>query len=256
MIKLVKIHRWLFLSVGLLFLTSSICAASFGTFPHQIEKQSSDLKVEYSIGFINPSSNPVEVTLSSEDSEEYNLTFSEEEFRIPSGTTDDPSGSGWYHLGGGEYAKIYQESFQADISRYREDNSLSFPVTIEAATVGNDQSGEGSQSRIVQVRNYNYRANIDPSLRPENRPEQDSGASWRDNFWQEENSNSQEDFNLEQNKSSNQDRPNETLESKQKNNSKGSGQTNSELNSSPVNKTTLMLITGIIISIGYIIMEV
>jgi len=72
--KLVKIYRW-FIGVGLIFLTSNIYTASFGTFPYQIEKQSSDLEVEYRIGFINPSSSPVEVTLSSIDSDEYNLTF-------------------------------------------------------------------------------------------------------------------------------------------------------------------------------------
>lgn len=249
-------YKLLFLGVGLIFLCSSMYAASFGTFPYQIEKQSSDLELEYSIGFINPSSNPVEVTLSSEDSKEYNLTFSQEEFQIPSGTTDEPSGSGWYHLGGGEYTKIHQESFQVDVSRYREDNSLSLPVNIEATTIGNSSENEGSRSRIIQVRNYNYRAEIDPNLRPENRPEKDSDSSWRDNFWQEDNSNSQEDFNLKQNKSSNQEQQDDDSKQETETKQNSSIQEESDSEDSLFNKTTLMLVAGIIVSLSYILMEV
>jgi len=241
----------------LLFLSSNIYSSSFGTFSYQIEKQSSDLELEYRIGFINPSSDPLEVTLSSINSDEYNITFSQEEFQIPPRTTDDPSGSGWYHLGDGEYAKIHQKSFGVDISPYRDDNSLSFPVTIEAVKAGESRSGQGSRSRLIQVRNYNYRAEIDPSLRPESRPESDSSSSWRDNFWQEEKSNSQEDFNLEQNKSSNREQQND--KSKQKNGTEVNSSSqigDSSSANSLVNKTTLMLIAGIIVSLSYILMEV
>jgi len=146
---LVKIYRWLFIGVGLIFLTSNIYTASFGTFPYQIEKQSSDLEVEYRIGFINPSSSPVEVTLSSIDPDEYNLTFSEQEFRVPPGKTADPSGSGWYNLGGGEYAKIHETSFSVDISRYRQDNRLSFPINIEAVSLRETADQEGSSADLV-----------------------------------------------------------------------------------------------------------
>lgn len=251
-----KIYRWLFLSVGLIFLTSNIYGGSFGTFPIQIEKQSSDLEIEYEIGFINPSSNPVEVSLTSSESKEYNLTFSEKKFRIPPGTTDDPSGSGWYHLGNGEYAKIHQKSFQVDVSRYREDNRLSFPVTIEAVTVTDSNDNDGSQSRIVQVRNYEYRAEIDPSLRPESRPDSDSSSSWRDNFWQEDNSNSQEDFNLEQNKPSNQEQQNDDSNQNPGTVENSSSQTKPDSDKPMINRTTLMLVAGIIVSLSYILMEV
>lgn len=249
-------YRLLFLGIGVIFLTSNIYAASFGTFPYQIEKQSSDLELEYRIGFINPSPDPVKVTLSSGDSNEYNLTFSEEEFRIPSGTTDNPSGSGWYYLGDGEYAKIYEKSFQVDVSRYREDNTLTFPVRIEAVSVESSDNGDGSRSKLIQVRNYNYRAKIDPSLRPENRPEQDSSSSWRDNFWQEDNSNSQEDFNLEQNKSSNQEQQNENSEQTTETTGNSSSQVKSNSEDPLFNTTTLMLVAGIIVSLSYIWMEV
>lgn len=250
-------YRLLLLGVGFVFLTSSIYAASFGTFPYEIEKQSSDLELEYRIGFINPSSDPVEVTLSSSDSEEYNLTFSEEEFRIPPGTTDDPSGSGWYHLGDGEYTKIHEQSFQVDVSRYREDNSLSFPVTIEAVMVGESSSDEGSQSRLVQIRNYNYRAEIDPNLRPEDRPEQDSGSSWTDRFWQEENSGSEEDFNLEQDKSTNQEQQDNHTRQDNQTRANNSNQISDQESENPlVNTVTLVLVIGIIVSLGYILMEV
>lgn len=256
MIKLLKIYRWLFLGVGLIFLVSNIYGGSFGTFPSQIEKQSSDLELEYRIGFINPSSDPVRVTLSSTESEEYNITFPQEEFQISSGTTTDPSGGGWYHLGEGEYTKIHYKPFQVDVSRYREDNRLLFPVTVEAVTAGEEGSEDGSQSKVVQVRNYNYRAEIDPSLRPENKPESDSGSSWRDNFWQEDNSNSQEDFNLEQNKSSNQERQNNNGDQDPETAGNSSTQVESDSDKSLVNRTTLILVAGIIVSLSYIIMEV
>lgn len=250
-----RTQRSLFLVISIIFLASNIYSASFGTFPYEIEKQSSDLELEYSIGFINPSSDPVRVTLSSDSSDEYNLTFSETEFQIPSGTTDNPSGSGWYHIGGGEYAKIYEKSFHVEVSKYREDNSLRFPVTIEAAAT-EENDGERSQSRLVQVRNYNYRAEIDPNLRPEERANQESDSSWRDNFWQEENPSSEEDFNLSQNKSSNQSQTTEETIQKQKNKTTSSNHSESSSKSSLANKTTLILITGIIISMGYILMEV
>jgi hypothetical protein len=253
---LLKIYRGLFLGVGLIFLVSNIYGGSFGTFPSQIEKQSSDLKLEYRIGFINPSSYPVRVTLSSTESKEYNITFPQEEFRIFPGTTKDPSGGGWYHLGNGKYTKIHYKPFQVDVSRYREDNSLSFPITVEAVTVGEEGSEDGSQSKIVQVRNYNYRAEIDPSLRPENKPESDSDSSWRDNFWQEDNSNSQEDFNLEQNKSSNQEQQNINGDQDPETSGNSSTQVGSDSDKSLIDRTTLILITGIIISLSYIIMEV
>ncbi len=252
-------YRLLILGVGFIFLVSNIYSASFGTFPYEIEKQSSDLELEYRLGFINPSSSPVDVTLSSGESEEYNLTFSEEEFRIPPGTTEDPSGSGWYHLGSGEYAKIYEKSFQVDVSRYREDNSLSFPVNIEAVMVGETSGGEDSQTRLVQVRNYNYRAEIDPSLRPETRPEQDSDSSWQNNFWREEDSGSEEDFNLEQDKSSKQEPQDDQSreENQTETSTNSSNQLNGQEQESPLfNTVTLVLIIGIIVSLGYILMEV
>jgi hypothetical protein len=254
---LIKKHKWLILGLVTFFLSFNVFGASFGTFPYQIEKQSSDLEVEYTIGFINPSSNSVEVTLSSEESEEYNLTFSGKNFQISPNSTSDPSGSGWYHLGNGEYTKVHQKSFQVDISRYREDNSLSFPVTIESATVGGS-GGEGSQSRMIQVRNYNYRAVIDPELRPEERPEQDDTNSWRDRFWQEDSTDDQEDFNLEQNKSSNQEpRNDETRQSNESELNNSSNQLSDEKEeNSLVNNTTLMLVVGIIVALSYIMMEV
>lgn len=250
-------YRWLLSGVALLFLVSNVYGASFGTFPYQIEKQSSDLEINYRIGFINPSSDPIEVTLSSSDAEEYNLTFSQNKFRIPPGTTDDPSGSGWYHLGGGEYAKIHEKTFQVDVSRYREDNRLSFPVTIEAVSIGESQN-EGSQSKLVQIRNYNYRAQIDPNLRPEERPEQDSGSSWRDNFWQESNSDPEEDFNLKQDKSSNQeDQQNDQSQQENQTGVNKLGQERESNSKKPlINKTTLALILGIIVSLAYIFTEV
>jgi hypothetical protein len=253
---LVKIYRWLFIGVGLIFLTSNIYTASFGTFPYQIEKQSSDLEVEYRIGFINPSSSPVEVTLSSIDSDEYNLTFSEQEFRVPPGKTADPSGSGWYNLGGGEYAKIHETSFSVDISRYRQDNSLSFPINIEAVSLRETADQEGSSAELIQVRNYNYRAEIDPSLRPDSRPEKDSDSSWRDSFWQEDNSESQEDFNLEQNKSSNQDRQRDEDNQNLKNSSKTSVQKEPRSDNTLVNGTTLVFLVGILVSLSYIMVKV
>jgi hypothetical protein len=254
--KLVKIYRWLFIGVGLIFLTSNIYTASFGTFPYQIEKQSSDLEVEYRIGFINPSSSPVEVTLSSIDSDEYNLTFSEQEFRVPPGKTADPSGSGWYNLGGGEYAKIHETSFSVDISRYRQDNRLSFPINIEAVSLRETADQEGSSAELIQVRNYNYRAEIDPSLRPDSRPEKDSDSSWRDSFWQEDNSESQEDFNLEQNKSSNQDRQRDEDNQNLKNSSKTSVQKEPRSDNTLVNGTTLVFLVGILVSLSYIMVKV
>lgn len=237
------------------FLASNIYGASFGTFPYQIEKQSSDLELEYRIGFINPSSSPVQVELSATDSEEYNVTFSKNNFRIPSGTTRNPSGSGWYHLGNGSYTRIHEVSFNVDVSRYREDNSLSFPIRIESAAIQGNASGEGSNSRLVQVRNYRYRAEIDPSLRPEDQPD-NSKTSWRDNFWQEENSNSEEDFNLEQNKSSNQEQQDDNSQKGSETSVNRSSQPESNSGNSLVNKTTLILIVGIIVSLGYILMEV
>lgn len=248
--------RLLFLVTGLLFLTSNILGASFGTFPYQIEKQSSDLELEYRIGFINPSSNPVEVSISSSESEEYNAAFSEKEFQISPSNTDNPSGSGWYHLGGGKYTKIHQTSFRVNVSRYREDNSLSIPIRIEAAEIRGNTANSGSRSKIVQVRNYNYRAEIDPSLRPQDRPETDSDSNWRENFWQEDNSGSEEDFNLERDKSSNQEQQKDNIVKEKETRVKSSDKTESSSGNTLVNKTTLILLVGIIVSLSYILMEV
>jgi len=66
--------------------------------------------------------------------------------------------------GGGEYAKIHETSFSVDISRYRQDNSLSFPINIEAVSLRETDDQEGSSAELIQVRNYNYRAEIDPSF--------------------------------------------------------------------------------------------
>lgn len=248
-------YRRIFFGLMLIFLVSSIYGASFGTFPSEIEKQSSDLELEYEIGFINPSSAPVDVTLSADESEEYNLTFSQQEFRVPSSNTEDPSGSGWYHLGDGKYTKIHQKSFTVDVSQYRENNSLSFPVRIEAAAIRDNSSGEGSRSRLVHVRNYGYRAEIDPSIRPKERPETDSESSWRDRFWQEETSNPEEDFNLEQNKSTNQEQQDDENRQNTEDPLNNSSQ-KADSEKSLVNETTLILALGIIVSLGYILMEV
>lgn len=235
-------------------MSSNIAAASFGSFPYQIEKQSSDLEVSYKIGLINPSSNPVEVKLSSNESEEYNLTFPENKVKIPPGTTDDPSGSGWYHLGGGKYAKIHEVSFNVDISQYRQDNSLSFPIRIEAANIEGGTDGQSSTSKVVQVRNYRYRAKIDPRLRPRDRPENSDSESWKEKFWQEENSDSEEDFNLNQSKSSNQEQ--QTGEQEKRATETNFTEETRKSDNSLVDTTTLTLMAGIILSVAYILIEV
>lgn len=244
------------LFLALVFLASGASASSFGSFPYQVEKHSSDLELKYRIGFINPGPGELEVRLQGESSEEYNLSFETRTLQIPGETTTEPSGTGWYHLGDGEYARVHQTSFQVDVSRYREDNRLEIPLRVEASRTGNS-SGSGSESRIVQVRNYEYRAVIDPSLRPEERPEDESsGSSWRDSFWQEETSTSEEDFNLDRNQSSNQNPPGE------EDNRPGGLETpaNSSEQADPgkplVNQTTLILVTGIVVSMAYILMEV
>lgn len=254
---MLKKSRILLVVVGLLFLISNVQASSFGSFPYEIEKQSSDLQLDYRIGFVNPSQDTLQVTLSSEPSSEYNISFTEKTFEIPPGVTNDPTGSGWYYLGDGRYAKIHEKSFQVDISKYRDDNRVVFPIRVEAASTGSGGTDTDSRSQLIQVRNYNYRAQIDPNLRPEERPEEDSESSWRDNFWQEENPENQQDFNLEQNKSSNQEQQtqksniNQTNEASDKEQVEKSGS-----DSGGLNNTTIVLILGIVVSVAYIWMEV
>lgn len=248
--------RWAVLASVFVILSSGVSSTSFGSFPVKAEKKSTDLDIEYRIGLINPGGEPLEVKLSAEESEEYNVTFSQKKVTVSPSKTSNPSGSGWYHLGDGEYTRGHEVSFQVDISRYREDNSLEIPVRLEAIASGAGSGGSNSTSRLVQVRTYTYTAEIAPFLRPEDRPEQDTDGSWRESFWQEEQPTAdEEDFNLNQSQSSNQEEQNQTRERSLKNQNR-SGKEARDSEKSGINQTTLILFAGILVSAGYILMAV
>ncbi len=246
-----RISKLSLVFISAIFLISLSSASTFGSFPEQVEKQSDDLNVEYRLNLVNLGEKDLEITLRAQNSDEYNVSFSEKIFTLePNVVEDSPEGSGWYHIGNGRYTKLETVSMDVEISRYRESNDLVFPVQVRARPV----SGEGSSvsSRLVRVRDHNFRAVLDPSLRPETREEEEEEIR----FWNEEDE--EEDFNFEDSEPTvGEEGEGESQEnqSNMKTNRSTTGNNEEENEeSSGINKFTFLFAGGIAVSISYILL--
>ncbi|MFB6215601.1 MAG: hypothetical protein ABEJ72_01310, partial [Candidatus Aenigmatarchaeota archaeon] len=133
-------------------------------------------------GMVHPHNGTLEIDLSAQESSEYNVTFSDREFKLSStGLTSTPEGSGWYYLGDGKYTGTRNVSVRVQISRYRDSNILTIPVELTAKPVSG--SDRGVSSRVLRVRTFDFRAVLSPSLIPQSREnkgreQQGEGIMW------------------------------------------------------------------------------
>lgn len=243
--------RRITLSLCLVFLLSNVGALTIGTFPQQSEKESKSLNMSFSIGVINTGDEAVRISLDSEPGN-YSVEFPEQDFILESSEiTSDPSGSGWYHIGNGRYAKIRYVDFKVDISPYRDSNTVDIPVELRAFSIAG-RSGNSGNTRLVQLRDYTFRANLHPSLDPLNRPdEKEEEQSWRDLYWSEqdarqnnENEEKEEDGQISREKSGNTSEESINSSNSSKN-YKASG-TDESTGEQGINGLTLVLATAIL----------
>lgn len=220
-----------------------VSANSFGTYPVEIEKQTSDLEVEYRMGFVNPSNTTWELEFSSPSSPEYDVEFPENAVIQPGEVTENPESSGWYSLPDGKYASTVEKSFRVNISRYRLSNRIDIPVTVTARPSG--ETGRGN--RIVQVRSYRFRAIVEPSLRPQERPE-DAEDSWEVRFWDEADT-SEPPGETEGNQQTSEEPGNESSNSAKTYKASGTDQNTGE---EGIDRLTYLFIAGIVASVAYI----
>lgn len=230
-------------------MVSAASATAFGSFSYQAEKPSDNLNQTYSMGFINPGETGVQVKLSGEDSDNYNITFEEESFELsPSSIETDPSGSGYYHIGEGRYVEIFSKEFTIQASEYRESNVIDFPVTVEASTVGQDQ-GETTQE-TVYVQEHWFTLAIDPSIIPEDEPR--DIPEYRERFW-EEADDYEEEFNFEQNETQSYEGQNRSERESLPENSSETSETQKSEQEEYTNTTTYVLLSGIALSAIYLL---
>lgn len=241
-----------FLFLASVLLVSQVSGNTFGSFPEELEKQSDDLKLEYRLNLVNLGDSVLEVTLESENSEEYNASFSENNFELePSSVESSPEGSGWYHVGDGEYTKVRTVSIEVDVSEYRDSNNLVFPVQVRARPFSSE--GGSVSSQVVRIREHSFRGIIDSSLRPKTR---EDGSDEEVRFWEEEQQ--EEGFNFEDSESTVEEEGGENRS--KMNTSRSTAEENTDevtdKESSGINTFTYLFVGGIAVSISYILLVV
>lgn len=142
----------------LLYITSS--AAVIGVYPVQDEKHSDTMSGKFRLGIINTENESVKFRFSAGKSSRYNVSFEKNPvFLEPSEVTENPSGSGWYHLGNGRYARQHTVDFQLTVRDYK--SSIDVPVTVYAS-----KGGGGGTAKMVYVREHSFSLKLSDSLKP------------------------------------------------------------------------------------------
>lgn len=164
--------KWSTLIAAVLLAISAASAASFGSYPVDSAKETSNLETEFRMKLFNPGGTTAAVKFETDESGDYNVSFPENIRVEPAEVTENPSGSGWYHLGDGRYTKVREVSFRVDISRYRSSNSIEIPITVTASPV-DPETGEAS-SKIVYIHDHRLKVDVVNS-QPEDRDAEDEG---------------------------------------------------------------------------------
>lgn len=172
--------------LSLFFLISGVAASSFGVFPYQTQKEATLIETDFEIGVMNLGDQTLRVEVSSEQSQDYQIFFPQKEIQLrPSNLTDNPAGENWYYTNNGNYVKIRKIPFKVRIDQNVSTESISFPLEVQASAIGTSSSGDSSETRLVQVREFQYTLDLNESLKSEETAENDSsnpldGGRWRE----------------------------------------------------------------------------
>jgi len=145
------INKKISLTIMAVLMTGLASASTFGSLQYQQKKATDGEPVEYKIGVINLGENPLNVRFEASGTPNVSLNMEDQITLKSSRILNQPEGRGWYSLGNGSYAKIYDYSFDAAARNFR---NRSFTVTVTAAT--NNSENTAASQKIIQERDYKF----------------------------------------------------------------------------------------------------
>lgn len=208
-----------------ILMTGTATATTFGTFQQQDTKQTDGSPVEYTVGMVNLGKEPLTVNIEASEKGLASLNLEEQVSLPPSEVSADPEGKNWFAIGNGKYAKITEYEFSAAARNFR---NTSFTLDITARK--NKTQATGSYKQIIQERSYTFtlvNESYSKGLIEFQEDERTAGQVEKENRG-----------NLTINTSQNRTKPSKTTATEQ-----GKG----------LPASTLTLLAGLILSLGYIL---
>lgn len=144
-------NRKKILVAATLLMTSTATATTFGTFQQQEIKETGGEPVEYTVGMVNLGEEPLKVNIEASETGLASLNLEQNISLEPSEVSSNPEGRNWYALGNGSYAKITEYRFDAAARSFR---NTTFTLDITAET--KNPEATGSYKQIIQERSYTF----------------------------------------------------------------------------------------------------
>lgn len=220
--------------------TASGISAGWGVITEDTDAKLDSLEKKYTLGLVNTGDEAVVLEFKATQSQDYNVSFDEKRIRLePSTTTRNPSGSGWFYSGNGEYVKVKYTSFKLTASSERSSNNLEFNITVSEAPNLNPLNRNVPRQSIINQRNFEYEVNLDETLVKGLNDEKDS-------IWDEANSEEFED-------NSEREKKIDSKGSRKTDNTSDKIENNIEKEDKGINNTTLVLLVMLTSTVTYLL---